>query len=124
MDPQRIKIPGENKKGILFPAKNWSAGNLVRLFLSGVLCCFPVLVQAQSQAPAPGAEGATNQDLSISRSSARINGTVIDPSGAAVAGARVNLASADSSKNQETLSDVEGHFTFADISSGAFQFRA
>lgn len=34
----------------------------------------------------------------------------------------MNLASADSSKNQETLSDVEGHFTFADISSGAFQF--
>ncbi len=54
-----------------------------------------------------------------------ISGTVVDQSGALVAGARVKLTGAaaggDSSRNQETLSGSDGQFSFANAVPGPFQ---
>jgi hypothetical protein len=51
-----------------------------------------------------------------------IVGTVVDPSGAAVAGALVKLTTEDPSANQEARSDGDGQFSFDNISPGTFQF--
>ena len=53
--------------------------------------------------------------------SGSINGTVIDQSGAVVAGAQVKLTHEDQSPSQEVLSGDNGQFSFSNISPGAFQ---
>jgi hypothetical protein len=50
-----------------------------------------------------------------------ISGTVVDGTGAVVAGARVNLLFADQSLRQDAVSDGEGRFSFAGIAPGPFQ---
>ena len=50
-----------------------------------------------------------------------ISGTVVDQSGALVAGARVRLSREDQSPSQEVLSGTDGQFSFANIAPGPFQ---
>ncbi|MGC1414117.1 MAG: carboxypeptidase-like regulatory domain-containing protein [Candidatus Acidiferrum sp.] len=50
-----------------------------------------------------------------------ISGTVVDPTGGVVVGARVKLSGADPSQNQEVISDEEGKFSLAGIAPGPFQ---
>ena len=50
-----------------------------------------------------------------------ISGTVVDQSGALVAGARVRLSREDQSPSQEVLSGADGRFSFANIAPGPFQ---
>lgn len=50
-----------------------------------------------------------------------ISGTVVDQSGAVVAGARVRLTEKDPSLTQETQSGSDGEFSFARIEPGPFQ---
>src|ERR1700693_15071 len=49
-----------------------------------------------------------------------ISGTVVDETGAVIAGALVALARGVASPNQQVLSDGDGQFTFANISPGSF----
>jgi hypothetical protein len=51
----------------------------------------------------------------------KISGTVVDPSGAAVAGAHVVLTRDDKTPKQEVLSGDDGQFSFASIPPGPFQ---
>lgn len=50
-----------------------------------------------------------------------ISGTIVDPSGAAVARARVKLTSGNPPANEETLSADDGQFSFGNVAPGAFQ---
>jgi len=50
-----------------------------------------------------------------------IHGTVVDQSGAMVAGARLKLAGEDPSRHQETVSGNDGQFAFANVAPGRFQ---
>ena len=51
-----------------------------------------------------------------------INGTVVDQSGAVVAGAQVVLTTTEApSKNQQTVTGDNGEFSFASVTPGAFQ---
>jgi hypothetical protein len=70
----------------------------------------------------PRAGGSSSPGSPVQQLSGRIIGTVVDPSGAAVSGARVRLTSEGSSETQEVLSDEDGQFTFTNISPGPFQF--
>src|ERR1700676_921377 len=52
--------------------------------------------------------------------SGSISGTIVDPSGALVAGARVTLAPEDQSARQEALTDGNGQFSFTNVAPGPF----
>jgi hypothetical protein len=93
--------------------------NFAFLILSTLLWCSPVLAQSQL---APQESGvSTSQHLLDSGSLGSISGTVVDPSGGAVAGARVGLAREDRPVNQVTISGDDGQFSFGSIPPGPFQ---
>lgn len=50
-----------------------------------------------------------------------VHGTVVDPNGTAVAGARVKLLRPDQSPSQETQAGDDGQFSFTNIAPGPFQ---
>jgi hypothetical protein len=64
---------------------------------------------------------AANLPLPDPQSPGSISGTVVDPSGAAVAGAHVVLTRDDKSPKQEVISGDDGQFSFASIAPGPFQ---
>jgi Carboxypeptidase regulatory-like domain len=70
---------------------------------------------------APRASTAASGQQADPRSPGSINGTLVDPSGAAIAGARVALRPGDKSSNQEVVSGGDGQFAFANIVPGPFQ---
>ncbi|MGA7793239.1 MAG: carboxypeptidase-like regulatory domain-containing protein [Candidatus Acidiferrales bacterium] len=59
--------------------------------------------------------------LLVQQSPGSISGTIVDPRGDAVAGARVDLAREDQSAKQETLSGDDGQYSFGSAASGPFQ---
>jgi carboxypeptidase family protein len=90
-----------------------SLGSLTWLSLIFLACGFPALAQtpqplASEQSPAHETPGT-------------IYGTVVDQSGAAVAGAHVKLTHADSSVIQDTQSGDDGQFTLANCAPGNFE---
>jgi hypothetical protein len=99
------------------------------LGLSLLFCVFPLVAQtpAQQSAPAPSAAGplpgapTANLPQPDPQSPGNISGTVVDPSGAAVAGAHVVLTRDDKSSKQEALSGDDGQFSFANVAPGPFQ---
>lgn len=50
-----------------------------------------------------------------------VNGTVVDASGAVVAGARVKLTEEDASQALEAVADLDGQFFFPKVAPGAFK---
>ena len=83
-----------------------------------------------STAPAPAPEQRTPEErgipsaggqLAAQQSTGSISGTVVDESGAVVAGARVRLTREGQSPIQETLSGNGGQFSFANLAPGPFQ---
>jgi hypothetical protein len=72
-----------------------------------LLCGFPALAQTQ--------------DSPEQQAAGTISGTVVDKTGAVVAGARVKLSNQDQSLNQEVGTDGEGQFSFAGVVPGPFQ---
>ena len=94
-------------------------GSFVWMSLSVLFCASPVV--AQSQQPPTQAGASTGQQVPAEQLSGTVSGTVVDPSGAAVGGARVKFTSKDQSANREVLSDDDGQFSFADIAPGPFQ---
>ncbi len=84
-----------------------SAFFLVAFFALGC-----ALASGQSSAPAP---------TPVPASPGSISGTVLDQSGALVAGARVKLTFENQSLSQEATSGADGQFTFSNVGPGAFQ---
>jgi hypothetical protein len=89
------------------------------------------LGQSPHEMPVPGPTNSPEQlgtassgeQLPSQRASGSISGTVVDQSGAVIAGAQVKLTrtSEDQSLNQEVLSGGDGQFSFANIAPGPFQ---
>jgi hypothetical protein len=94
-----------------------SSGSFVWLSLTLLLCGSPAL--AQSQQPSPETESSAGRQPD-QQSSGTISGTVVDPSGAAVAGARLSLTRENQSPSQKALSGDDGQFSFAGIAPGPF----
>ncbi len=101
------------------------------VWLSLVLCGFPALAHSQQPPAVPGAKSGmpdakgtaatAGEQLRDLRLSGNISGKVVDPTGAAVAGARVRLSREDQSPDQEVLSGDDGQFSFASVAPGPFQ---
>jgi hypothetical protein len=106
------------------------SGTLVWLSASVLLAAFPSLAQSQQPAtvtgPQSGPTGVVGAAPSAAdqapdqQSSGRIIGTILDQTGAAVAGARVTLAHEDQSPSQDVLSGDDGQFSFVNITPGPF----
>jgi len=103
----------------LFVAFRFKSGLIVfaLVALGWTSCCW---AQASQQIPAsvPEQPGTEQIDPLLPGS---INGTVVDPSGAVIAGARVQLTSERQSLSQDVSSGGDGHFAFANIAPGPFQ---
>jgi hypothetical protein len=95
-----------------------SAG-LANFALCVLLCGAPV--KAQSTPARPDGASPSTQPPAAAQPPASISGAVVDPSGAAVAGARVTLTRDDASAKQEALTDDTGQFSFPGLAAGAFQ---
>ncbi len=85
------------------------------LALAALGCARPCLGQTPQPMPLPAGDQPDQQ----MRGS--ISGTVVDESGAVVAGARVRLTREGQSPSQEMLSGTDGQFSFANIAPGPFQ---
>jgi Carboxypeptidase regulatory-like domain len=81
--------------------------------LSLLSCSLPAAAQSQGTSAA--------EHLPDPRLPGSISGTIVDPTGAAVFGARIRLSRQDQSPDQEAISDEEGQFSFASVTPGAFQ---
>lgn len=103
---------------------------LVWLSLTALPCVLPTFAQspppailqgAKSSSPdAPEQSSATGGDLADRRVPGSISGTVLDRTGAVVAGARVQLTREDQSPKQQVLSGDNGQFSFANLAAGPF----
>jgi hypothetical protein len=63
----------------------------------------------------------SSQTSNLNQSLASINGIVLDPSGAAVRGARVSLAEQQGETGQVAITDDQGRFIFSDLPAGNFR---
>jgi hypothetical protein len=97
------------------------------IVLGSVILGWPLSCWGQSppQTPVPGSDpGGTatvGAPLPGPALSGSISGTVMDQSGALVAGARVRLTRQDQSPSQEALSGGDGQFSFTNVPPGSFQ---
>ncbi len=91
---------------------------VLSLSVSLLPCGFAVASQPQGTG-APASEHPSDPRLSGS-----ISGTIVDPTQAAVVGARVRLSWGDQSLYQEVMSDDDGQFSFANITSMGFTTQA
>ena len=101
---------GSCKKALLQSAWKPVFGRGKRLWLiQGLLLLysFPALAQTQQ--------------LPDSQSPGTISGTVVDRTGAVVAGAHVKLSQQEQSLSQEVTTDADGQFSLAGITPGTFQ---
>ena len=94
-------------------------GSFVCLCMCLVLLASPAPAQSQ-QTPAETGTTAIQQ-LPARQFPGSISGTVVDPSGAAVPRARLELKREDQTTNQETLSGDDGQFSFGNVPPGPFQ---
>lgn len=76
---------------------------------------------AQEQPSPPVVEPPSSPDSQQLQLSGSITGIVVDPSGAAVSRARVDLTREDSSANRQVQSGDDGQFTFGNIPPGKFR---
>src|SRR5438093_10378781 len=82
----------------------------------------PVRPAAGSAQPDPQRTGASaNEQPPDHRLPGSITGTMVDPTGAAVAGARVRISHGDQSAEQEALSGDDGQYWLHNVSPGPFQ---
>ena len=83
----------------------------------------PSIAQSQQPTNGPGAgtESLADNQVPNSPSAGSINGTVVDATGGAIAGALVTLTGEEKSTKQEMLSDEDGQFSFPNVTPGMFQ---
>jgi hypothetical protein len=95
---------------------------LAFVILSWTLNCSAQTSQ-QTPVSTPERQGTPSHSdqLPTQQSPGTIHGTIVDQSGALVAGAHVKLTAANPSLNQEVQSGGDGHFTLINIAPGPFQ---
>lgn len=100
------------------PQKSVFAYSAVLRLSAGLLLLFAYPAFAQSQQPDTPGTGAAANDQPVRPGT--ISGSVVDRTGAVIAGARVKLSREDPPLNQEAMSDSDGQFYFGSIVPGPF----
>jgi hypothetical protein len=94
---------------------------ILALAVSG--CTSFCRAQSTQQKPPPGADSAqvtpASNQSDVHPSPGTIKGTVVDPTGAVIGGARVQILGPG--WKQETRSGADGQFSFSNVAAGAFQ---
>ena len=103
-------------------------GRLLFLGLTVLLCASSAVAKPQQTVPDLGiAERQANVSTTVEQSGqpapGDVTGTILDQTGAVVAGARVTLVIAGQSPDREVLSGSDGQFSFANVASGTFQLN-
>jgi hypothetical protein len=122
-----IGSTGEDKVK-LFMALEFKSGLMVFAFVTSGWTSF-CSGQTPQLTPAPSLEQHSPEHPGIALGDeppgqqlpGTISGTVVDQSGAVIAGARVRLTGEDQSLNQKVLSGGDGQFSFANVAPGPFQ---
>jgi hypothetical protein len=90
----------------------------ITVFAGCAVCC---IGQTLQPAPVPNTEQPGESTRSrLSQMSGSISGTVVDQSGATVAGAQVKITRVDSALSR-VVSGADGQFSFANVAAGPFQ---
>ena len=92
---------------------------LVPLLLGALLVTMPV--PARSQQGAADTVHAFGPEVSTEPAPGTISGAVVDPSGAAIGNASVQLSREEQSLPQQVLSGGDGQFSFTNLAPGPFQ---
>jgi hypothetical protein len=100
-------------------SSTFSGGSFLWFCLIVMLWGSPALAQSQQAPPVTGA--VSSQQPPVQQFPGSINGTVVDPSGAAIAGAHVGLKREDQSSTQEAVTGDDGQFSFGNAAPGPFQ---
>ena len=82
-----------------------------------LLCWYPAFAQSQQAPDQPATDATREQPVRPGT----ISGSVVDRTGAVIAGARVRLMREEPPLNREAISDSDGQFYFSGIAPGAFQ---
>ena len=91
------------------------------LWTGACVLLFGLIVPAHSQQKPTEQVAVPEQQLSVPQASGSISGTVVDPSGAAVAGARVELTREDRDTEEVAISGDDGQFYFDSAAPGPFR---
>jgi Carboxypeptidase regulatory-like domain len=126
---------GLSKSRLGLKGGNWfcRTGRLIGLTLAVLLWACFTLAQSQQPGSAPGDGGAlpnapltgaapaTPEQQPAERLAGDVTGTILDQTGAVVAGARVTITVERQSPSREVLSNNDGQFSFTNIAPGTFQ---
>ena len=107
--------PSSSQTGIARKLQASDRGSAGKLCLGLTFLLFIFSAQARSQQPT------AVEELTGPQSPGAVHGTVVDRTGAVVVGARVQLAGRSHSPAQQTRSDPDGQFSFANVGPGIFQ---
>ena len=92
--------------------------------LSVLLCCVPALAGQNRDAAATGAQQTdqqlSDQQQSEQKTTRRISGRIVDQTGVAVVGAKIQLSGEDPLQTQEVTTGDDGLFTLANAAPGSF----
>jgi hypothetical protein len=128
----KSNVPCRKSPGGISRSSRFGAGIATWVSLFAVLWAMPAHAQSPQAPPTAGTEhGQSATPLSEPSSASAqlpgpplpgiIHGTVVDPNGTAVAGARVKLAQQGQAANPETQTGDDGQYSFANIAPGPFQ---
>lgn len=106
-------VPCRKSPGGIFRSSSLGPALLIRLALFALLCILPAHAQSPQDSPS-----AQPSDSPVPGS---LHGTIVDPNGTAVAGAKVKLDRLDQSPSQEAQAGDDGQYSFANVAPGPFQ---
>jgi hypothetical protein len=125
-------VPCRKSPGGIFRTSSLGPVIAIWLGLIAQLCAVPAHAQSPQAPSGAGSEQGQSATAPNEPSSASaqfpdppvpgsIHGTVVDPNGTALAGARVKLVRQNQSPSQEAQSGDDGQYSFANIAPGPFQ---
>lgn len=106
---------------LAFSHKSFTSFTFAAVLLCGIPAKGQSAAEAASAATHPQAAAPVTTSGQQPSTSGTLHGSVVDATGAAVAGARIKLATEDRSLPQQTESDDNGQFIFSDVPPGSFQ---